>query len=359
MGMPFEGEALTLTPLQRSELEEIARSQSLPAGFVQRSKILLLLADGLSYQAVADKLDTSTPTVGKWKKRFVEGGLDGLETHRPGQPPPKLTARLRARILNATRRKPRDGSTHWSCRKLASELGISKDLVHRVWREADLKPHRLERYMASNDPDFETKAADVLGLYLDPPRHAAIFSVDEKTAIQALDRRDRVLPLSPGRAERHGFEYKRNGTLSLYAALNTRTGKVHGKTAARHTSQDFVAFLAEVVALCEPQQEIHIILDNLSAHKTRQVAAFLEQHPRVRLHFTPTYSSWLNQVELWFSKVQRDVIARGIFPSVADLARKLRRYINAYSKDAKPFRWKYSQPLRRIRHAKTISATVH
>jgi transposase len=285
--------------------------------------------------------------------------LDGLETHRPGQPPPKLTARLRARILNATRRKPRDGSTHWSCRKLASELGISKDLVHRVWREADLKPHRLERYMASNDPDFETKAADVLGLYLDPPRHAAIFSVDEKTAIQALDRRDRVLPLSPGRAERHGFEYKRNGTLSLYAALNTRTGKVHGKTAARHTSQDFVAFLAEVVALCEPQQEIHIILDNLSAHKTRQVAAFLEQHPRVRLHFTPTYSSWLNQVELWFSKVQRDVIARGIFPSVADLARKLRRYINAYSKDAKPFRWKYSQPLRRIRHAKTISATVH
>jgi transposase len=359
MGMPFEGEALTVTPLQRSDLEEIARSQSLPAGFVQRSKILLLLADGLSYQAVADKLDTSTPTVGKWKKRFVEGGLDGLETHRPGQPPPKLTARLRARILNATRRKPRDGSTHWSCRKLASELGISKDLVHRVWREADLKPHRLERYMASNDPDFETKAADVLGLYLDPPRHAAIFSVDEKTAIQALDRRDRVLPLSPGRAERHGFEYKRNGTLSLYAALNTRTGKVHGKTAARHTSQDFVAFLAEVVALCEPQQEIHIILDNLSAHKTRQVAAFLEQHPRVQLHFTPTYSSWLNQVELWFSKVQRDVIARGIFPSVADLARKLRRYINAYSKDAKPFRWKYSQPLRRIRHAKTISATVH
>ncbi len=357
--MPFEGEALTLTAQQRSDLEEIARSQSLPAGFVQRSKILLLLADGLSYQAVADKLDTSTPTVGKWKKRFVEGGLDGLETHRPGQPPPKLTARLRARILNATRRKPRDGSTHWSCRKLASDLGISKDLVHRVWREADLRPHRFERYMASNDPDFETKAADVLGLYLDPPRHAAIFSVDEKTAIQALDRRDRVLPLSPGRAERHGFEYKRNGTLSLYAALNTRTGKVHGKTAARHTSQDFVDFLAEVVALCEPRQEIHIILDNLSAHKTRQVAAFLQQHPSVHLHFTPTYSSWLNQVELWFSKVQRDVIARGIFPSVADLARKLRRYINAYSKHAKPFHWKYSQPLRRIRHGKTISATVH
>ena len=357
--MPFQSEPFVLSQQQRSELEEVARSQSLPAGFVLRARIIALLADSLSYAAVADKLDCSTPTVGKWKKRFLEHGLDGLETHRPGQPPSKLTARLRAKILNATRRQPGDGSTHWSCRKLAKELSISKDLVHRVWREADLKPHRLERYMASNDPDFERKAADIIGLYLDPPRHAALFCVDEKTAMQALDRRDRVLPLSPGRAERHGFEYKRNGTLSLYAALNTKTGQVHGKTAARHTSQDFVEFLGEVVARCEPDQEIHLILDNLSAHKTKQVAAFLERHPNVALHFTPTYSSWLNQVELWFSKVQRDVIARGVFPSTTDLARKLRRYINAYSKDAKPFRWKYSRPSRRIRHGKTISATVH
>ena len=232
-------------------------------------------------------------------------------------------------------------------------------MVHKVWQEAGLKPHQLERYMASDDPDFERKAADVIGLYLNPPRHAAVFSVDEKTAIQALDRRDRILPLSPGRAERHGFEYKRNGTLSLYAALNTKTGEVHGKTAARHTSQEFVGFLSEVVALCEPDQEIHIILDNLSAHKTKKVAAFLDAHPRVRLHFTPTYSSWLNQVELWFSKLERDVIARGVFTSTADLARKLRRYINAYSKSAKPFRWKYSNPSKRIPHAKPSSRTVH
>ena len=209
--MPFQSEPFVLSQQQRSELEEVARSQSLPAGFVLRARIIALLADGLSYAAVADKLDCSTPTVGKGKKRFLEHGLDGLETHRPGQPPSKLTARLRAKILNATRRQPGDGSTHWSCRKLAKELSISKDLVHRVWREADLKPHRLERYMASNDPDFERKAADIIGLYLDPPRHAALFCVDEKTAMQALDRRDRVLPLSPGRAERHGFEYKRNG----------------------------------------------------------------------------------------------------------------------------------------------------
>lgn len=357
--MPFEAKPILLDDEQRAELEEISASQSLPAGFVLRAKIVLLLADGWSYPSVAEKLDTAVRTVGKWKRRFLEDGLDGLETERPGQTPPKLTTKLRARILNATRRKPRDGSTHWSCRKLAAKLGVSKTMVHRVWQEAGLKPHRLERYMASSDPDFERKAADVIGLYLDPPQHAAVFCVDEKTAIQALDRRDRVLPLSPGRAERHGFEYKRNGTLSLYAALNTKTGQVQGKTTRRHTSQEFVNFLEDVVAPYEANQEIHIICDNLSAHKTKKVAAFLEAHPHVKLHFTPTYSSWLNQVELWFSKLQRDVIARGIFTSTADLARQLRRYINAYSKDAKPINWKYSNPKRRIRHLASSSGTAH
>lgn len=348
--MPFQAKPLVLNEDQRSELEEISGSQSLPAGFVLRAKIVLLLADGWSYSDMVDKLDTSTSTVGKWKRRFLAAGLDGLETERPGQTPRKLTSKMRARILNATRRKPRDGSTHWSTRKLADHLDVSKTMVHRVWQEAGLKPHRLERYMASNDPDFERKAADIIGLYLDPPQHAAVFCVDEKTAIQALDRRDRVLPLSPGRAERHGFEYKRNGTLSLYAALNTKTGKVQGKTALRHTSQEFVSFLEDVVAPYHSEQEIHIICDNLSAHKTNKVAEFLDAHPNVKLHFTPTYSSWLNQVELWFSKLQRDVIARGIFTSTADLARQLRRYINAYSKAAKPINWKYSNPKRRIRH---------
>ena len=230
--------------------------------------------------------------------------------------------------------------------------------MHRVWKEAGLKPHRLERYMASDDPDFEAKAADIIGLYLNPPQHAAVFCVDEKTAIQALDRLDPVLPLSPGRAERHGFEYYRHGTLSLYAALDTATGRVHGKTAARHTSRDFVVFLKEVVALCPPDQQIHIILDNLSAHKTALVREFLEQHPRVRFHFTPTYSSWLNQVELWFAKIEREVIARGVFTSVPDLARKLRRYINAYSANAQPIYWKYSDPSYRIR-SNELSATGH
>jgi len=222
--------------------------------------------------------------------------------------------------------------------------------VHRVWKEAGLKPHQLERYMTSNDPDFETKAADIIGLYLNPPQHAAVFCVDEKTAIQAaLDRLNPVLPLSPGRAERHGFEYYRHGTLSLYAALETATGRVHGKTAARHTSHDFVTFLKEVVSLCPKRKQIHIILDNLSAHKTILVREFLEQNPQVHFHFTPTHSSWLNQVELWFAKIERDVIARGIFTSVSDLARKLRRYIKAYSANAKPIQWKYVNTLHRIR----------
>ena len=312
--MPFTGRRVRLTPTQRTELEEIAHSGGLPAGFVQRARLILLLGHGVSYRTIAAKLDVSEPTIAKWKARFLRDGIAGLDTRYAGRPASTLTPRLRARILKATGRKSRDGSTHWSCRKLAKELGITKNLVHRVWREANLRPHRLERYKASPDPDFETKAADILGLYLDPPPHAAIFCVDEKSAIQALDRRDRVLPLSPGRVERHGFEYKRHGTLSLYAALNTQTGAVHGKTSPRHTSQDFVDFLTEVVATCAPDQEIHIILDNLAAHKTPKVEAFLAAHPNVTLHFTPTYASWLNQVELWFSKVQRDVIARASLP---------------------------------------------
>jgi transposase len=340
---------VVLSDDQRSELSSIVQSRSLPAGYVFRARLVLMLSEGASFSTIKRQLHTTTPTIIRWKARFLDLGMDGLDTHHPGQSASVLTPALRARILSATRKKPADGSTHWSCRKLASVVGVSKSTVYRTWKEAGLKPHRLERYMASDDPEFESKAADIIGLYLNPPRHAAVFCVDEKTAIQALDRLDPVLPLSPGRAERHGFEYHRHGTLSLYAALDTASGRVHGKTAPRHTSQEFIAFLKEVVSLYPRHKQIHIILDNLSAHKTASVREFLEQNPRVQFHFTPTYSSWLNQVELWFAKVEREVIARGIFTSVSDLARKLRRYINAYSANARPFQWKYSDPTRRIR----------
>jgi transposase len=253
----------------------------------------------------------------------------------------------------AVTRKPSDGSTHWSSRKLAAELRgvISHNAIAKIWRAHGIKPHGLEGYMASNDPQFEQKAADILGLYLNPPAHAAVFCVDEKTAIQALDRKDPVLPLSRGRAERHGFEYKRHGTLSLYAAFATQTGRIIGKTASRHTSAEFVGFLGDILASQPTGREIHVIADNLSAHKTEKVAEFVAEHPTVHLHYTPTYSSWLNQVELWFAKIERDVIARGVFTSVPDLKKKLMCYIRQYNKHPKTVKWKYFDPTRRIKAA--------
>lgn len=341
-------EVLHLTPTQRGELHTYLRRRNLPASVAQRMRIVLLLDEGHSYRDIEEKLGAPASTISRWKQRYQENGLLGLATIHPGQPPKKLTAALRARVLERTRQNPPDGSTHWSLRKMAVLMKVSKNLIARIWKEAELKPHRLERYMASNDPQFEEKAAAIIGLYLNPPQNAAVFCVDEKSAIQALDRLDRCLPLSPGRAEKHGFEYYRHGTLSLYAALNPQTGAVIGQTAARHTSQEFVTFFDAVVATQPASRDVHIILDNFSTHKTDLVKQFLQQHPNVHMHFTPTYSSWLNQVESWFSKLQRDVIDRGIFTSVADLKRKILRYIRLYEKTAKPFQWKYSDVRKRI-----------
>jgi transposase len=239
-------------------------------------------------------------------------------------------------------------TAHWSSRRLAAVLGTNHMTISRVWARHGLQPHRLRRYRLSNDPDFEKKAADIIGLYLNPPDHAAVFCVDEKSALQALDRLDPVLPLSPGRAEAHGFEYYRHGTLSLYAALDTRSGEILGKTAQRHTSTEFVDFLTQVVASQPLGREIHVVADNLSAHKTKLVDDFLASHPQVCIHFTPTYSSWLNQLEIWFAKIQRQVIARGIFSSVTDLRRKILRYLRHYNKTATPIKWTYSSPTKRI-----------
>ena len=342
-----EGE-FRLTPSERTELRDRMRSRTLPAEDVRRARLILLLAQGKSYLAIRQVLGCNPNYISRWKGRFEAERLAGLYSHHRGRAVEKRTPALEARILEWTRRPAPDGSTHWSSRKLAQHLGISHMMVARVWQRAGFKPHRIERYMASDDPDFETKAADIIGLYVKPPQHAAVFCVDEKTAIQALDRLDPVLPLSPGRLERHGFEYYRHGTLSLYAALNTRSGEVVGKTAARHTSQEFVAFLADLVAYQPRGKEIHLIADNLSAHKTARVQQFLAAHPKVHLHYTPTYSSWLNQVENWFARIEREVIARGVFTSVKDLARKLMRYIRHYNRAPKPIKWTYRDPSHRI-----------
>jgi transposase len=340
--------ALTLTSDERTELQRRVRSLKIRAEDARRARVVLMLADGESYSAIETAVPCYRDYINRWRRRFLEDRLDGLRARYRGQPPTVLTPTMEARILAKTRQVPPDGSTHWSTRKLGRLLKISHNLVAKAWQRAGLQPHRFERYMQSDDPDFERKAADVIGLYLDPPHHAAVFAVDEKTAIQALDRLDPVLPLSPGRAERHGFEYYRHGTLSLFAALNTRTGEVVGQTVARHTSAAFVEFLSDIVAAAPRVKEIHVILDNLSTHKTQAVRSFLVTHPKVRLHFTPTYSSWLNQVELWFAKIERDLLARGIFTSVPDLARRIRTYIRHYNKEPKPIRWSYNNPANRI-----------
>src|SRR5829696_6429391 len=349
--------ALTLTSDERTELERRVRSRKIRAEDARRAQVIVMLADGAPFTAITAAVGCYPDYVSRWKQRFEAERVAGLRAQYRGQPATVRTPALEARVLAKTRQRPTDGSTHWTTRKLARVLGISHMLVARVWRRAGYQPHRFGRYMLSNDPDFEQKAADVIGLYLNPPEHAVVVAVDEKTAIQALDRLDPVLPLSPGRAERHGFEYYRHGTLSLYAALNTRTGEIIGQTVPRHTSDAFIDFLQDIIDTQPRRREIHVIVDNLSAHKTKKVQAFLEAHPHVHLHVTPTYSSWLNQVELWFAKIERDLLARGIFTSLPDLARKIRRYITRYNENPKPIRWTYSNPAHRIT---TDSAdTVH
>ena len=349
-----------LTPSGRMALEKRTRSRQARADDARRARVILMLADGETYEAIQQEVGCSPTYITRWKGRFQKSGLAGLYARHRGRKPTSLTAAVQARIMEATRRPPTDGSTHWTTRKLARHLRLPHMTVHRAWAQARLKPHRMDRYMASDDPNFETKAADVIGLYLNPPQHAAVFCVDEKSQIQALDRLDPVLPLSPGRLERHGFEYYRHGTLSLFAALDVRTGMVIGQPSDRHTSAEFVAFLENIVSSQPKGKEIHIVLDNLATHKTPRVKAFLRQHPTVQLHYTPTYSSWLNQVEIWFSKIERDVVARGVFTSVDDLAKKLVRYIARYNRVAKPIKWSYSDPTRRI-HPDAIasSGTVH
>ncbi len=268
---------------------------------------MLALADGMTYEQIKTQLRTTAPTIARWK-RFEKDRLNGLEARHIGSKPRAAAANVQARVARKTTQPPTDGSTHWSCRKMAVATGLSKSMIERMWAQARLKPHRLDSYLAGNDPQFEQKAKDVIGLYLNLPQHTAVFCVDEKTAIQALDRLDSVLPLSPGR---------------------TKWAK-----------------------------EIHIVLDNLSAHKIKDVQRFLMDNPQVRFHFTPTYSSWLNQVELWLAKIQQDVLSRGVFTSVADLGNKLRKYIRACSKSSRPFRWTYSDPNRRIR-ANRIGGTAY
>ena len=340
---------LILTPPERREIQRRVRSRSVRAEDARRARVILELAGGRGLRGTAAYLACSSSDGQRWAGRFRAQRWAGLVARHQGRVVATGAAQREARILEWTQRGPDDGSTHWSPRRRARKLGITHMAVARVWTRYGLQPHRLRHHLVSDDPHFETKAADIIGLYLQPPAHAAVFCVDEQSAIQALDRLDPVLPLSPGRAESHGFEYFRHETLSRYAALETQSGEVLGKTARHHTRAEFVGFLADVVASQPAGKEIHLIADNLSAHKTKLVDAFLAAHPNVRLHFTPTYSSWLNQGENGFAKIQRQVITRGVFRSLPDLRSQLLRYIRHYNKTATPMKWTYSNPKRRIK----------
>jgi transposase len=346
-----------LSSNQRRDLEGMVRSSHLAAGWVRRAQVLLLLAKGLSVRAIQAQSGMSPRRQRHWRQQFEKRGLDGLlDAPRPGRPK-KLGPAKESAILAATEQSPAAPLTHWSTRRLARRVGVSHSTVMRVWHKAGWQPHRLQRYMASSDPDFEVKAKAILGLYLHPPENAVVVCVDEKTAIQALDRTQPGLPMRAGRPERQSVEYVRHGTVSLLAALEVQTGKVQGRCVARHTSEEFVRFLDETV-VGGRRRQVHVILDNLSAHKTAAVKTWLAEHPNVQLHFTPTYSSWLNQVEIWLGLITRHCIRRGAFKSAPDLSKKIMAYIRLYNRNARPFRWTYRNPRKRI-HVSPISVTQH
>ena len=305
---------------------------------VTRARIVLLAAEGVANTRIAREVGVSLPTVLLWRARFAEHGLDGLEdAPHPGRPR-VYGPEVRQRIVAATLKKPDVPVTHWSRARLAERVGVSASTVGRVWREENLKPHRSETFKYSSDPQLAEKVVDVVGLYLDPPERAIVLSVDEKTQVQALDRTQPMLPLRPGLPERRTHDYQRHGTVNLFAALEVATGKVTHETRARHTGADFLAFLKRI-ARAYPKGEVHLILDNVSTHKTPAVQAWLARHKRFVFHFTPTSASWMNQIETWFSILTRQAIRRGSFGSVDDLERAIDAFADAWNDHAAPFAW--------------------
>ena len=303
-----------------------------------RARIVLRSAEGLPIERVATETGVAIMTVKLWRRRYAERGLAGLlDEARPGRPA-VYTRADRDRVIALTLSPPPAGTTHWSVRRLAREVGMSETSVWRIWQSAGLKPHRVESFKFSSDPELEAKVRDVVGLYLQPPERAIVLSLDEKTQVQALDRTQPMLPLRPGQVERRTHDYKRNGTTSLFAALNVATGEVTQQARPRHTGADFLAFLRRLEGVY-PEHDLHVVLDNVSSHKTPAVQAWLARHPRITFHFTPTSASWLNQVETWFSILTRQAIRRGSFGSVKELVAMIDTFTRNWNAGATPFTW--------------------
>lgn len=335
-----------VTEEQRATLESWARGRSTPARLVERSKIVLASAKGLTLREIADEVGCGFKTAHLWKTRFDALGVAGIEKDAPrgGRPRSVPDSVVRTIVKKTTQSKP-VGSTHWSTRTLGKEVGVSKETVRRVWREHGLKPHLTRTFKLSNDPEFAEKVEDIVGLYVNPPERALVLSVDEKSQIQALDRTQPGLPLKKGRCGTMTHDYKRNGTTTLFAALCVLTGHVISDCRERHTHKDWLAFLKKIDKEVPKDLQIHIICDNYATHKHATVKSWLAKNPRFHVHFTPTSASWLNLVERFFRDLTDKAIRRGVFKSVADLVAAIDAYIDSRNDDPRPFTWTASTQL--------------
>jgi transposase len=343
--MPFEtAAAMPVSADERGALARMARSMSLPHRAVVQARGLLLAADGVANQEIARRCEVDSDTVRRWRRRFADQGVDGVGVIAKGRGrKPWIPAGTVAEVVRLTHQeRPADSSTHWSTRSMAARVGIGKDAVARIWADHELKPWKVDTFKISNDPRFEEKLVDVVGLYLRPPSRAVVFSFDEKTQCQALDRTQPSLPMKRGRAGTMTHDYKRNGTIDLFAAMNLATGEVLTDLRKGHAGADVLRFFKQIDATVPRGLSVHVVLDNLSAHSTPDIKKWLTHRDRRRwhLHYTPTSSSWLNLIERWFKELTDRRLRRGVFTSVADLSTAITTWAEHWNTDPKPFIWK-------------------
>jgi putative transposase len=337
MGRPKA--ALVLDAQQREQLESLANARSLPAGLVMRARIVLMSAAGLNNRQIARRLGKSQVTIAKWRRRFLQRDVAGLHDElRPGRPRPISDEKVAQLIRKTLNTQPKDG-THWSIRRMARQTQLSKSTVHRVWQAFGLQPHRQRHFKLSNDPFFVEKVRDIVGLYLHPPENAVVLCVDEKSQIQALERTQPMLPLGLGYVEGVTHDYRRHGTTTLFLALDTAKGTVISRCRRRHRHQEYLDFLRQIEKNVPAQLDVHIIVDNYATHKHPRVERWLAARPRFHVHFTPTYASWLNQVEIWFNRITQQAIRRGTFRSVKELVAKIDAFVRSSNRSARPFVW--------------------
>ena len=330
---------LVLSDEVKKQLETMANSRSLPFSQVRRAQIILMSAKGMTNTAIAKKVDLSIRMVGQWRQRFIDQGVMGLyDQPRPGAPRSISDDQIAQMIQKTLNDKPK-GATQWTCRSIAKETNLSKSTVQRIWRAFNLQPHRQKHFTLSTDPYFVEKVRDIVGLYLNPPDNAMVLCVDEKSQIQALDRTQPVLPMGLGYVEGVTHQYVRHGTLTLFAALDLDSGQVITQCKKRHRHQEFLQFLKHIDANVPEELDIHLVVDNYSTHKHAKIRNWLAVRPRYHIHYTPTYSSWLNQVETWFHIITQKAIRRGSFRNTKQLREKIDKFVKQYNSDSKPFVW--------------------